>query len=66
MEQPSQDLIEQAIVLLAETCQADMEVLFVADPSEAAVQRMIAADAAWREFSAAHPEIEQYVNSMNA
>lgn len=62
MEQPSQDLIEQAIVLLAESCQADMAVLFVAEPSQEAIDRMVVADTAWREFSAAHPEIEQYVD----
>lgn len=61
MEQPSQDLIEQAILLLAESCQADMAVLFVAEPSLEAIDRMVAADAAWKEFSEAHPEIEQYV-----
>ncbi|UYL04680.1 hypothetical protein EBOKLHFM_00060 [Klebsiella phage KP13-26] len=62
MEMPNQEVIEQAIILLAESCQADMAVLFVAEPTQDAIDRMIAADTAWREFSAAHPEIEQYVD----
>lgn len=62
MEQPSQDLIDEAIVLLARSCQADMQVLFTANPSQEAIQHMIEADTAWREFSAAHPEIEQYAD----
>lgn len=63
MQRPSEELLEQAILLLAETCQADMEVLFVAAPSPEAVERMIVANAAWEAFSAAHPEVEAYAIS---
>ncbi len=63
MQRPSEELLEQAILLLAESCQADMEVLFVAEPSEEAIERMIIANGAWEAFRAKHPEVEAYATS---
>lgn len=64
MQQPSQDLINQAIMILAESVQADMAVCFDPNPSQEAIAEAIRANAVWEDFRDSNPELVAYIDAM--
>lgn len=64
MKIPSQDVIERAVVLLAASCQADMAVVFNPSPTVEQIQVAYEANAAWEQFEAEHPELQEYIAAM--
>ena len=64
MQQPSQDLINQAIMILAESVQADMAVCFNPNPSQEEIAEAIRANAIWEDFRDSNPELVAYIDAM--
>lgn len=64
MQQPSHELIEKAIMILAESVQADMAVCFDRNPSQEAIAEAIRANAVWEDFRDSNPELVAYIDAM--
>lgn len=64
MERPNEALIEQAIMILAESVQADIAVCFNPNPSQEEIAEAIRANAVWEDFRDSNPELVAYIDAM--
>lgn len=65
MQEPSQELLTECVLILAECLKADMKVFFGEDASEEDIAEAARLNKVWQDFQDSNPEVMVYIRTTS-